>query len=138
MAAELNKRGAIATLYLTSTPRVDVVATDPDQHRSVNVQVKTSTSGRWHGNIDRLRSERDSAASSDFIIFVHLGSEEHSPTYYVCPMREFAAQHCQGHEDWIKRHGGTRPKSPESKHTLVTADGIEQWRERWDLLGILD
>ena len=37
VAAELNRRGASATLYLTNTPRVDVIATSPDGRRTINI-----------------------------------------------------------------------------------------------------
>ena len=136
VAAELNKRGATATLYLTNTPRVDVVATDPEQRKTVHIQVKSSRSKRWHGNIEKLRDESKEARESDFLVFVDLGGEKEAPTYYVCPLLKFAAELCQGYDQWVKSRGGKRPRSPESTHILVTVDHVEPWRERWDLLGI--
>ena len=139
VAAELNKRGAIATLYLTNTPRVDVVATDPDQHSTVSIQVKTKSprSRVWQANISKLERESKEAAESDFLILVELGDEKEAPTYYVCPLRQFAAQHLKGHRDWLAARGGKRPRSPESPHTSIGMDEVKQWRDRWDLLHIL-
>jgi hypothetical protein len=139
VAAELNKRGAIATLYLTSTPRVDVVATDPGQHKSVSIQVKTKgpKSKVWQANIEKLCFESENAGQSDILILVDLGDDERAPTYYVCPLRQFAAQHMEKHNKWLAARGGNRPRNPQSPHTSITMDEVSHWQGRWDLLRIL-
>ena len=73
VAADLNRRGALATLYLTNTPRVDVVAMRPDTSRTVNLQVKTKgpRSKGWQWDINTARAERQ-APESDFLVLVDL------------------------------------------------------------------
>jgi hypothetical protein len=139
VAAELNKRGAIATLYLMNTPRVDVVATDPDQHKSVSIQVKTKSprSKVWQANIDKLRLESRKAGESDFLILVDLGTDEEAPTYFICPMREVALRQSEKHDAYLRAHEGRRPSGSGSPHTSVTVADVRQWRDRWDLLQIL-
>jgi Holliday junction resolvase-like predicted endonuclease len=139
VAAELNKRGAIATLYLTSTPRVDVVATDPDQHNTVSIQVKTKSprSRVWQANIEKLKRESREAAESDFLILVDLGDEKEAPTYYICPLRQFAAQHVEKHNKYLAARAGKRPRNPRSPHTAITMDEVSQGQGRWDRLQVL-
>jgi hypothetical protein len=138
VAAELNKRGAIATLYLTSTPRVDVVATDSDQHKSVSIQVKTKgpKSKVWQANIEKLRLESKKAGESDFLILVDLGTDKEAPTYFICPLGQVAAEQVRKHEAWLRAHGGRRPRGSDSPHTSIAIDDVREWRDRWDLLGI--
>jgi hypothetical protein len=139
VAAELNKRGAMATLYLTSTPRVDVVATDSNQHNSVSIQVKTKSprSKVWQANIEKLRLESEKAGESDFLILVDLGTDKEAPTYFICPLQQVAAEQLQKHEAWLLGHGGRRPRGSDSPHTSITVDDVTKWRDRWDLLHIL-
>ncbi len=133
---ELKKKGAIVMLGLPNTRRVGVVATDRDKRKTVHVWVKSSRSSRWHANIKKLRYDSNTAGQSDLLVFVDLGNKKETPTYYICPLREFAAQQCQRHDAFLKEHGGKRPRSPDSPHTLVKAEHVKQWRGRWDLFGI--
>ncbi len=92
VAAELNRRGALATLYLTNTPRVDVVALSPDGKRTVSIQVKTKgpRSASWQWDLNKARAEQH-AAESDYMVLVDLAPAH--PAYYVCPLSE-VARHC--------------------------------------------
>ena len=73
VAAELNRRGALTTLYLTNTPRVDVVATSPDGLRTVHIQVKTKGRGSamWQWNIKKAEAEQQ-APGDDYMVLVDL------------------------------------------------------------------
>ena len=67
VAAELNRRRALATLYLTNTPRVDVVASSFDGGCTVNIQVKTKgpRSASWQWNINKAEKEQQTASDRD-------------------------------------------------------------------------
>jgi len=140
VAAELNRRGAIASLYLTNTPRVDVVASNIEQTRIVNIQVKTKGPGStvWQGNISKIEPEAQRAADSDFIVFVDLQSMERAPDYYVCKLREFAQQHFEQHQRWLKSKGGVRPGGGDSTHTSIRLPEVKNGKDRWDLLDIFE
>ena len=139
VAAELNRRGAAATLYLINTPRVDVVASSPGQSNTVNIQVKTKgpRSIVWQDDIERIKREARVAAETDFIVFVDLKSTDSAPDYYVCQMRKFAREHYRRHCEWIKSKGGSRPRNPHSTHTRVTMSQVQGGKDRWDILGVL-
>jgi hypothetical protein len=40
------------------------------------------------------------------------------------------------HKAFLDSHGGQRPRTPGSDHHGITLGRIEQWHERWDLLGL--
>jgi len=40
------------------------------------------------------------------------------------------------HLAYLKRHGGRRARNPESTHHAIQHARIEEWRDRWDILGI--
>jgi Holliday junction resolvase-like predicted endonuclease len=49
VAAELSRRGWIATMTIKNTPNIDVIATTIDGKRSINIQVKTRSIGNRQG-----------------------------------------------------------------------------------------
>ncbi len=52
VVAELNKRGAFAVPFAGNMPRIDLIACNRDQSRTIHIQVKTKRGGRtWHASI---------------------------------------------------------------------------------------
>jgi hypothetical protein len=52
VAAELNKRGAYAVTFAGNMPKIDLLACNADQSRTVQIQVKTKKGWRtWHSSI---------------------------------------------------------------------------------------
>ena len=136
VAADLNRRGALATLYLTNTPRVDVVAMRPDTSRTVNIQVKTKgpRSKGWQWDINTARAERQ-APESDFLVLVDL--QPAAPAYYVVQLRDIATRVSEKHAAYVARHGGTRPINPDSRHTVIAVKEVEAGQDAWGLLGVI-
>ncbi len=67
VAAELSRRGYIATLTLRNARGIDIVVADPDSTRSVGIQVKTSQSQAaacWPARSLRRPSLRETSSSS--------------------------------------------------------------------------
>jgi hypothetical protein len=51
VAAELNKRGAYAVTFAGNMPKIDLMACNHDQSRTIHIQVKTKRGGRtWHSS----------------------------------------------------------------------------------------
>ena len=136
VAAELNRRGALATLYLTNTPRVDVVALSPDGERTVNIQVKTKgpRSPSWSLDTKKAEAERQ-APETDYMILVDLVSEH--PEYYICHLSDVAEQCMRRHRAWLKKHGGTRPRNPKSTRTVILMEMVSSGRNAWDILRVI-
>jgi len=47
VATELSRRGYIASITLRNTKGIDIVATNENGNKSVNIQVKTTSKGKW-------------------------------------------------------------------------------------------
>ena len=136
VAAELNRRGASATLYLTNTPRADVVATSSDGRRTVNIQVKTKgpRSRVWQWGLKRAAAERQ-ASDTDYMILVDLADEQ--PAYYIHRLRDVARDCLARHQAWLAKIGGKRPRNPDSPHTAIGMDMVVSGSGAWELLGVL-
>ncbi len=51
VAAELNKRGAFAVTFAGNMPKIDLIACNQNQSRTVHIQVKTKRGGKtWHSS----------------------------------------------------------------------------------------
>ncbi len=46
VVAELNKRGAYAVTFAGNMPKIDLMACNQDQSRTIHIQVKTKRGGR--------------------------------------------------------------------------------------------
>ena len=136
VAAELNRRGAFATLYLTNTPRVDVVATSPDGRRTAHIQVKTKgpRSSMWQWDI-RKAVEETQAPTDYFMVLVDLVPSQ--PDYYIVPLRDVAIQCYEHRKVWLKERGGERPRTPGSTHLAIRQAWIEAGKDDWHVLGVL-
>lgn len=135
VAAELHRRGAHAVTFAGNMPRIDVLATNIEQTRTVGIQVKTKTARDWQTTLKEEQGVQ--AGDSHFWIFVDLGAASGAPEYYVVPEEWIERNIKETHQAYLDRHGGKRARSPLSKHHSIQKNRIEQWRDRWDLLGIL-
>ena len=78
VVAELNKRGAHAVTFAGNMPKIDRVACNQDQNRTVYIQVKTKRGGRaWQASLLAGRPTQPPATPLDetaFWILVDLGN----------------------------------------------------------------
>jgi hypothetical protein len=72
-------------------------------------------------------------------VFVEIGDDpEGRPQFFVVPELWIQADSDRAHAAYLERHGGHRARASESKHHSIETKRIEQWRDRWDLLEILE
>lgn len=81
VAAELSKRGWIATLTAKNTPGVDVLATRLESDVFARIQVKTRTAAYKYAW--RVGKQFTPADAVDFVLLVDLAEDE--PHYWVIP-----------------------------------------------------
>jgi hypothetical protein len=70
VAAELSRRGYVASLTLRNTKGIDILASNLDATRSVGIQVKTNQ-GSGKGWVLNKKAEEDTAENL-FYVFVRL------------------------------------------------------------------
>lgn len=105
VAAELSKRGWIATLTLKNTPNIDVIATTPDGSRNLNIQVKTRSVENRQGWILSKSIEKIVSGKNFFIAFVDLVGKDEKPDYFLIPKNLFAQWIAKRHQDWLIKPG---------------------------------
>ena len=133
VAAELNRRGAYAVTFAGNMPKIDILVSNLDQTRIVQIQVKTRRTGTWHSSDDEGRKYNRRPNETNFWIFVDIEKKDEPPEYYIVPdwwMRNDIYEKCR---DWLKKHEGKRSTS---KHHGIDKKRIEQWKDRWDILRI--
>ena len=132
VAAELSRRGYIASISLRNTRGVDILATNAAAKRSVTIQCKTSQSRiSWILN-DKCESF---FPENHFYVFVALGDPLERPRYHVVPSAAVAKYVRDDHSNWMDRPG--RHGQAHVDNTVRNFhDRANEYLERWDLLGL--
>jgi hypothetical protein len=133
VAAELSRRGYIASISLRNTRGIDVLATNQDGSHSVTIQCKTSqrTQKRW---VLSVKSE-DFVSPTHFYVFVLLGAAGERPQYHVVPSGDVANHLKADHRKWMSMPGKKGRKHVDNSVRVFT-DKEDKYLERWDLLGL--
>ena len=133
VAAELSRRGYVATLTLRSTRGIDILASNADSTRSVGIQVKTSQFPKpaW---LASKKVEDVELAENLFFVFVGLNGLS-EPSYFVVPRDVVAKYVRENHATYLSQP--KRDGKPRKDTTMREFQDIEgQYRDRWDLLGL--
>ena len=132
VAAELSRRGYIASISLRNTRGIDILATNAAASRSVTIQCKTSQSRNgWMLN-DKCESF---FSENHFYVFVALGGPLERPRFHVVPSAAVAKHVRDDHNSWLARpgrHGQAHVDNPVRNFH----DRVNGYLERWDLLGL--
>jgi len=132
VAAELSRRGYVATLTLRNTRGIDIFALNSDATRSVGIQVKTAHGVKpaWLMN---KKAEAD-LAENRFYVFVCLAPEGSAP-FYVVPCHVVAKYVSESHAQFVKTPGrqGQAHKDTDMRQYK---DPAYEYKDRWDLLGL--
>lgn len=145
VAAELSRRGLIATTFTGNVPDYDIIAST-EKGKHVSVQVKTSSGTKWQlGNISKFVDIQfegheqivgyvhPSPVQNLVYVFVKLG-DYGSDRFFLCTWLEFAQMLARGHAEYLAKHDGVRPKSWKSLHTAFSVNDISHFEDRWDLI----
>ena len=132
VAAELTRRGYIASLTLRNTRGVDILASNHDATRSVGIQVKAAqgSAKSWMLN-QKVESD---IATNLFFVFVRLNGLS-APEYYIVPREDVSRYVVENHKRWLEtpgRKGQPRVDTPIRQFI----DPENRYRDRWDLLGL--
>jgi len=131
VAAELSRRGFVASITLRNTRGIDVLATNTDVSRSVGIQVKTNQrpQAEW------ILNQKVESYYSDTLlyIFVNLRKPGQRPDFYIVPSKEVAAFAQADHAEWLSTPGrGGRTHVDNSVRKF--RDAQNKYLERWELL----
>src|SRR5262245_61374444 len=147
VAAELSRRGYIATTFTGNLPYYDIIALD-DSGGHVVVQVKAIAGASWQfsatdfaeiemqGQRQIVRCERKEPYPNLICVLVQIGraGSSASDRFYVLPWRELCRVMVDGHRTYLAKHGGIRPRKPDSMHQSLLPAQIKAWEGKWDIL----
>lgn len=137
VAAEIHRRGGYAVTFSGNMKGIDLLASDSTNSRKISIQVKSKSKSKsdWHANVGRDSHQRVADPLEEkFWIFVDLEPEH--PKFYIAPAWWVENDIFENHKAYLARHGGVRAHSPDSQHHAVQPKRLEQWAERWEILGI--
>jgi len=131
VAAELSRRGYIASITLRNTRGVDIVCSNSDATKHVSIQVKTSKKSRNSWILDK-KSE-DFFSPKHYYVFVSLYPEH--PKFFVVPSKNVSEYIKTNHKEWLngKKKDGTSRKDTSMRKFR---DLEEKYLNHWDLLGL--
>ncbi|MCX7749210.1 MAG: aspartate ammonia-lyase [Clostridia bacterium] len=102
VAAELSRRGYIASLTSKNTKGIDLLASNEDASKTIGIQVKTNQGSRkaW------LLNEKCEEFYSDTLhyVFVNLNGTG-TPDYYIVPSTIVAEYIKKAHQNWLDTPG---------------------------------
>jgi len=134
VAAELSRRGFVASITLRNTRGIDILASNTDATKSVGIQVKTCQGSRPDWMMNR-KAEVD-LAQNLFYVFVCLPVAG-EPTFYVVPRSDVAKYVRESHRQWLATPGRKgQPHRDTDMRRFKDPDG--RFKDRWDLLGLGD
>lgn len=138
VAAELSKRGWIASLTLRNAKGIDILASHPQTLRQVSIQVKARQVRTRPDPMMRWVLSRAAEETRDarfFYVFVALRGEKERPDFVVVPS-EVVAEHTHSrHRRWMastRRDGAPHKDSDMRSFSDVTGE----YFEAWDLLEV--
>lgn len=134
VAAELSRRGYLASITLRNTKDVDVLCSNADASKSVGIQVKTAAGmdRSWilSKKCEEVRAERL------FYVFVNIKDDPRAlPDFTIVPSSVVADFTSASHARWLegtKRNGEPRKDSS----MRIFRDEAGKYLSRWDLLGL--
>jgi hypothetical protein len=133
VAAELSRRGWLATVTIKNAPGTDVLGQYVKRPEVViSIQTKTSTDPASF----RVGAKAEFAATGDreWFVFVGLRDEGERPVFYVVPHDVVAGCIYASHRVWLKTPGRSGQEHRDSSMRNVRAKWIANYVEAWDLL----
>src|SRR6266487_627649 len=147
VAAELSRRGYIATTFTGNVPHYDIVAVDERGGHAL-VQVKAIAGNAWQfsatqfadivieGQKQIVGRIRDEPYPGLVCVLVQLARANSTARdrFFVLRWRELCRLMVDGHKAYLAKHGGMRPRKPESMHMALRPERIKEYEGKWDIL----
>ena len=116
VAAELSKRGYIASITLRNTDGIDILASNLDGPKTVAIQVKTKSDRNKSWPLNSKPEELFNPKL--FYVFVNLNNDKAPPEYHIVKSKVVADFVREGHALWLKTHGRNGQKLKTAQTTL--------------------
>ncbi len=144
VVAELGRRGIVATAFAGNVPDIDLLAYRGG--KSLHLQVKAWRSGSVSTNATRFLDivfdgERqivnglvDGLDEELVFVFVNIGATAGQDKFYIVKQGDLARNLMTSYSDYLAKHGGIRPRNPETTHSSIDTGYLENYEENWPLI----
>ena len=131
VAAELSRRGYIATTFTGNVPDYDIIASN-ENGKHVSVQVKASRSS-FKGRHQIVGRPKRCPVQHLVVVFVVIGAKREDRFYILTwtALRNLLIKH---HKAFLAEHGGKRPKKWDSLHCAILENFLTLHLDRWDVV----
>ncbi len=76
--------------------------------------------------------DKFTALTCSRVILVHIETDGHR--FYIAEGDKLRAEVHTRHMQFLEQVGGTRPRNPDSKNTVIKPADVANWRDQWQLL----
>jgi len=145
VAAELSRRGLIATTFTGNVPHYDIIASD-ETGRHISVQVKASRGTSWQfGDITRycdilfegknqtVGGKKKCPVRRLVVVFVKI-EEDGNDRFYILTWQRLRDILTARHNAYLAKHGGARPRRWDSLHCIITEKALQPYRDKWEIV----
>lgn len=130
VAAELSRRGIMASITLRNNDSIDIHASSGDGKHLVAIQVKTNQTGRRSWAVGAKAETM--MADNLFYVFVALKGVKERAEYFIVPSKVVVKRIKEVHKKWLEtpgKQGQAHKDTP--MRTFFDLEG--EFLERWDL-----
>lgn len=145
VAAELSRRGLIATTFTGNVPHYDIIASD-EEGKHVSVQVKASRVPSWQfGDITKfcdisfkgkhqiVGALKECPVKRLVVVFVKIDAQG-ADSYYILPWRTLRDLIVRSHKAYLKKHGGMRAQKWDSLHSAIPEQTLMPHKDKWKVI----
>ena len=146
VAAELSRRGLIATTFTGNVPHYDIIASD-EAGRHVSVQVKASRGFSWQfanishyceitfdGERQLVGNVRPCPVHRLIVAFVKI-EDDGNDRFYILRWDDLRDVLVDGHRAYLAKHNGVRPQRWDSLHCTISEETLRRYKDKWDTIG---
>jgi len=130
VAAELSRRGYIASITLRNTRGIDILCSNEIATKQVSIQVKTTKESKQSWILNK--KAEDFYSLIHFYVFVKLNQDE-KPDFFIVPSKKVANYVKKDYQKWIKGKG-KRGQTRNESSLRIFRDNEGEYLNRWDLL----
>jgi hypothetical protein len=145
VAAELCRRNLVATPFSGNVPHYDIIASG-ESGGHLAVQVKTINGPNWQFSIRKFADVRRDDQRQIVgepkpepypqlrFVLVFLGKDGNRDRFFILTWEDLRDVLISGYKQYLAKHGGIRPKAPDSFHVSLSVPEVEPFEDRWQTL----
>jgi len=145
VACELARQGFLVATFSGNVPDFDLIATD-SKGSSCPIQVKAIKGGAWQFSIDKFANitfngnkqiigEKKPLSVPQLVcVFVIAAEKYGEDQFFVLEWSKVQDILIENHKQWLNKHGGVRPRKPESMHCAIGQKDLQKYKDNWEII----